>query len=184
MASPSTTITCPTSCSDPLPPASFSLCNPTTNLGEIEEILYTNVGNPMTDESDPSEWATRKALADAAPNKIHSVFGKFEKPASDGSEIEIARNVKIAGVQTHNITGNVFETNATNYESHRKFHCSRKVLIWYRTAGGLLYGGASGIEASITMKEVIPGTRKELIYFTLNATWDAKIPPNRTASPF
>ncbi len=131
MATACTTITCPTTCADPLPAGSWSLCAPVVNVGEIEEILYTNIGFPLTDETDASEWADRKALTDSDEDKIHSIYCKAEKPKPEKTEIEISRNTKVVTNRNTKITGQVFETNATNYTAFRKWACPRKVLVWY-----------------------------------------------------
>lgn len=183
MATACTAITCPSTCSDPMPPVSFSLCNPTTNQGEIEQILYTNVGNPLTDETDPTEWATRLGLADSSASKIHRMYLKGEKPEAEGEDVLIDRNVKVSVLKTHRLTGEIYQTNATNYEAMRKMECPRKYLIWYITSGGLLYGGNTGIEANMKMKEVIPNDRRQLIKFNVSADWESRISPCRTTSP-
>lgn len=184
MATACTTVTCPTTCGEPLPEGAWSLCAPVINVGEIEEILYTNIGFPLTDETSAAEWADRKALLTADEEKIRSIFCKAEKPKPEVTEIEISRNTKVVTNSNNKITGQVFETNQTNYELYRKMQCPRKVLIWFRTAGGLLYGGASGIEATIKLQEIIPLSRKDLIVFDLEVSYDGIIPPCRTTSPF
>lgn len=178
-----TAITCPSTCADPMPPVDDSLCNPVTNVGEIAEILYTNVGNPLTDETDPAEWATRMALLDANPAKIHRMYVKGEKPEPEGDDIEIENGVKVSAVKVHNINAERFQTSQINYEAMRKMECPRKYLIWYITSGGLLYGGNTGIEANMKQREVIPASRRELIKFNVNVNWESKISPCRTTSP-
>ena len=184
MASTCVTPTCADACTDVLPEVEFSICAPEVNPGEIEEILATNIGNPLSDENDAYEWAARKALPSNDPEKIISLFCKAEKPAAETIEVEISRNTKVNLISTHKISGQIYETNQANYDALRALECPRKLLIWYRTSGGLLYGGAYGIEAIIKLKEVIPGSRKEVIYFDMEVSWEAKFSPCRTTSPF
>lgn len=184
MATACTTITCPTSCSDPLPPFSWDDCNPTTFTGEINRILVTNVGNPLTDETSSTEWGTRMALLDADDTKIHMIRCMAEKPEPEGDEIEIENKIKVAVERTHNITGETFQVNQTNYDAMRKYECPRKVLLWYTSASGLLWGGNVGIEATLRLKEFVPKGRKELIGFRISITWDALRSPCRTTAPF
>ena len=65
----------------------------------------------------------------------------------------------------------------------RSFECGKTVLIWFETYGGLLYGGASGIQATVTLGEVIPEGTQDIITFQGTATWKDKFSPCRTQSP-
>lgn len=181
MASACATITCATSCTQTLPAVDFSLCNPVVNFGEIDAIFITNPGNPLTDETDATEWATRMGLSTSA--KIVELHVIADKPAPESNEIQISRNTTVVGDKGHTINVEIQQTNATNYEMLRKFECGKKILFWYRTAGALLYGGASGIEGSLILNEIIPKSRKELITFQGTLKWQARFHPCRTASP-
>ncbi len=181
MATDCLEITCADDCADPIPVVEFDVCNPEVNFGEIDAIFITNVGNPLTDETDAAEWATRMAAVGAT--KITELHVVGEKPAPEETEVVISRNIAVTGAKTHTVPFEIHQTNKTNYEFMRSFECPRKVLVWYRTAGGLLYGGASGIEVTIKMNEVIPKNRKDLIMFVGNMKWDAKFHPCRTTSP-
>jgi len=48
-------VACTSTCDQPLPPLSFSICAPEVNYGEIDAIFITNVGNPIANENDPAE---------------------------------------------------------------------------------------------------------------------------------
>lgn len=184
MATACIDLTIPTTCISPLPETDFNICAPVVNVGEIEEILFTNIGSPLTDETSPTEWATRKGLPAIDPTKIISLICQAEKPAATANEITISQNIIITPSKEHVINGDVHQTNDKNYNAMRQFEFARKVLIWYRTAGGKLYGGPKGIEASISINEVIPKSRKELSYFAFTIKWEAKLHPCRTNSPF
>lgn len=175
-------IICATSCAQALPETEFNLCSPETNFGEIEEILVTNIGNPLVDENDPAEWATRFALSATDPTKITRLFVVGSKPAPEGASIMISRDTEIPSPKTHTIPFKIFETNQKNYEFLRTLECGKKLLVWYKTADGALYGGAKGIEVSITMNEIIPESRQELTYFEGSLKWKSKHHPCRTVS--
>lgn len=175
-----TEVTCAESCTQNLPEVSFSLCNPEVNYGEIDAVFITNPGNPLTNENDPSEWATRMAASD--DTKIIELHVIGDKPAPESSEIVISRNTTVIGSKTHTINVEIQQTNQINYDMLRAFECGKKILMWYRTAGGLLYGGAAGIEASMLLNEIIPKSRKELITFQGVIKWDNRFHPCRTTS--
>lgn len=181
MATECVDITCANDCSDPIPAVSFDLCNPEVNFGEIDAIFVTNVGNPLTDETSLVEWTARLAAID--DTKITELQVVGEKPAPEETEVVIARNISVTGAKTHTVNFEIHQTNKINYEFMRSFECARKVLIWYRTAGGLLYGGPSGIEVTLKMNQVIPKNRKELIMFVGSLKWDAKFHPCQANSP-
>lgn len=184
MATQCTEITCPTTCDQPLPETSWSLCNPEVNFGEIDAIMVTNIGNPLTDETSAAEWATRKALLLADDTRIDEFHVIAEKPAAESSEIKISRDVTVVGQKSHTITGEIQQTNNKNYNAMRQYECAKKILFWYRTAGGKLYGGASGIEGSFIINHVIPKSRKELTVFTFSLKWEAQYHPCVCDSPF
>lgn len=183
MATECEIIVCSADCDDAIPELEFNLCNPEVNFGEIDAIFVTNVGNPLTDETDAAEWATRMALLAANPAKIQELQVVGEKPVPEETSVTIARNIEVTGAKTHTVNFEIHQTNKKNYEFMRSFECARKVLVWYRTAGGLLYGGPSGIEVTLKLNEQIPKTRKELIMFIGSIKWDSKFAPCRANSP-
>lgn len=181
MATECVAITCSDDCTDAIPAVEFDVCNPEVNFGEIDAIFIGNVGNPLTDETSAVEWNGRLAATD--DTKIVELHVVGDKPAPEKSEVVISRNITVTGQKTHTVNFKISQTNKVNYEFMRSFECARKVLIWYRTSGGLLYGGPSGIEASIQMDEIIPEDRKALIVFQGTAKWDSKFHPCRANSP-
>lgn len=183
MATECTPIECAENCDDPIGEVQFDLCNPEVNFGEIDAIFITNLGNPLIDETDATEWATRMALLVTDPTKITELHVVGEKPIPEGNPLTISRNIEVTGAKTHTVPFEIHQTNKKNYEFMRGFECARKVLVWYRTAGGLLYGGPSGIEVSLKLDEQIPKSRKDLIMFVGSIKWDAKFAPCRADSP-
>ena len=175
-----TTITCSTDCDQNLPEVDFSLCNPEVNYGEIDAVFITNPGNPLTNENDPAEWATRMAASDAT--KIIELHVIGDKPAPEQTEIKISRDTTVIGSKSHTINVEIQQTNDTNYNMLRSFECGKKILFWYRTSGGLLYGGPEGIEGSMLLNEIIPKSRKEIITFQGTIKWEARFHPCRTTS--
>lgn len=181
MASVCETIVCDDNCEDELPAVSFTLCAPEINFGEIDAIFMTNIGNPLTDETSAAEWAVRLAAID--DTKMIELYVVGEKPVPEEQEVVTSRNITVTGQKTHTIPFEIHQTNHTNYEFMRSLECNRQVLIWYRTAGGKLYGGKSGISATVKLNHLIPKTRKEITMFVGTAKWDAKFHPCECPSP-
>jgi hypothetical protein len=182
MATACITPVCTDSCADALPEVEFNICAPGINFGEIDAIFITNVGNPMLDETDPLEWATRMALLVTDPTRIIELNVIGDKPAPESTEVAISRNRIVVGAKGHSVNIEIQETNQKNYDMLRAFECGKKIKFWYRTAGGLLYGGNVGIDGSMVLNEIIPKSRKELIVFAGAIKWEAKHHPCRTLS--
>lgn len=183
MATACTPIVCPTSCSAPLPDVEFSICAPEIHTGEISNIYITTAdGGELTDETDAAEWATRMALLSSNPLKIRTLTVLADKPAPEESEIVISNDRTVVGEKTHTLNIDIDETNQVNYDFLRAMECGKKILIWYKTADGLLYGGNMGIAGTLRLNEVIPRSRKELVVFSGTFKWNSKTAPCRTES--
>jgi len=180
MASDCLDITCPTDCEGDMPAVSFSVCSPEINNGEITDIYLTNPGNPLTDETSPSEWATRMAATDET--KIINLKVMADLPLPEATEIEISGGRKVNGKKAYTINLDIDETNQINYEFMRSTSCATKKTAWFKTSSGQLYGGAVGIDGTLRLDEVIPRSSKEVTKFTGTFKWDAKFAPCRTVS--
>lgn len=176
-------IECSTSCTDALPEVEFDLCNPDVHFGQISDIFITNIGYPLTDETDPTEWSTRLGLAQSDPSKILQLYVIGDKPAAESNDIEISKGRKVTGNKNHTVNFRIDEVSDKNYNMMRKFECNKTVLGWYKTYGGKLYGGADGIQMSIKMNHVIPENASELETIQGTMTWKAKFHPCRTDYP-
>ena len=183
MATSCLPIVCSTTCADELPEVLFDICNPEVHFGQIAKVYMTNIGNPLTDENDAAEWATRFALLVVNPARIIELSVIGDKPAAESNVIDISRGRKVSGLKNHTINVRIDETNATNYEMMRKYECGRGILFWYETFEGLLYGGNVGLEGSFLMNHIIPESAQELETFSGSLTWKAKFHPCRTVSP-
>lgn len=180
MASACLEITCPTDCDGNLPDVEFSVCSPEINLGEITDIYLTNPGNPLTDETSAVEWAARMAAVDET--KIINLKVMGDLPIPEASEIEISGKRKVTGDKSYTINLDIDETNQTNYEFMRATSCANKKTAWFKTTSGKLYGGATGIDGTLRLDEIIPRSSKEVTKFTGTFKWDAKFAPCRTDS--
>ena len=183
MASTCEEIVCSTSCESELPVVEFDICNPEVHFGQISDVFITNVGNPLTDENSPSEWTTRLSLPQSDPSKIINLLGIGDKPAAEANEIEISRGRTVSGNKNHTINFRIDETSDDNYNMMRSFECSKVAKMWYKTFEGKLYGGAEGIDASISFNHVIPENASELEVLQGTLKWKAKFHPCRTDYP-
>lgn len=174
-------IICSQNCEQEMPEVSFNICSPEVNYGQLAKFYATNVGYPLTSENDPVEWENRKSAS--GPSKIIEMSIIGDKPLATANEVAISRGRTAVGARDHSINLKVDETNQTNYEMMRSFECGKTVLGWYETYAGLLYGGASGIQGTLNLGEVIPEGTADVITFQGTFKWKAKHSPCRTISP-
>jgi hypothetical protein len=183
MATDCLDIICSTSCTDALPAVDFDLCNPSVKFGQIQNIYITNIGNPLVDETDATEWTTRLALPQVNPAKIIELVVIGSKPAAEANIIDISKGRKVQGNKNHTVTFKIDDLSQLNYEMMRQFECGKTLLFWYVTVEGELFGGASGIEGSLLANHVIPEGANDLQTIEGTMTWRSKFHPCRTNYP-
>lgn len=176
-------VTCLEGCNSQLPDVDFDLCNPEFHYGQISDVFITNVGNPLDDETDGTEWQERLDLTASNPARIIRLLGIGDKPAAESTETEASYGRTAYGSKTHTVNFRIDEVSDLNYEMMRKFECNKTVLMWYKTFEGKIYGGASGIKATIKFDHVIPESSSELETLTGTLKWKAKHHPCRTDWP-
>ena len=175
--------TCPTGCAAELPIVSFDECNPEVCDAQISKVYMTNVGNPLTDWTDPVEWGTRLSNSAVAADAIRTlnVVGSKDKPSSNIKEISLKR--KVIGQKDHTVNLKVDECSDLNHEAVRQLECGGNYLFWYETLGGKLFGSTDGITAFIELDMIIPESSDEIITYDGTLTWKAKFTEERIDSP-
>lgn len=177
-------INCPTDCTFAVPVWSFSECNPAVLEGQITDIFVANIGNPLNDWTNVAEWAARVSNTDPSASAIRhlTVIGDQPAPEVQQKVISHKRTITITKKRTINIK--IDDNTDINYNAMRTLECGGSFLIWYLTNAGKLYGGNSGIKASIDLSEVIPEATEENTLLQGTIKWDAKISPPRINAPF
>lgn len=175
--------TCPDDCTSVIPKPKFRRCNPNWSYGNIAVIYATNNGNPLTDETDATEWAARMALPDNDPAKIIKLIVNAEKPDAEVAEIAASRGRTAYGIPKHTITGEIDEVSDENYELMRAIRCGKTMTIWYEKLDGISYGGPTGVEVSVKMGHIIPKSAQELENLPFTFTWTSLIDPCRFVHP-
>lgn len=183
MATACADITCSEDCNSALPVVSFDLCNPSFHFGQISDVFITNVGNPLSDETSAAEWQARLDLSTSNAARIVRLLGIGDKPAAEGQETEASYGRMAYGSKIHTVNFRIDEVSDENYEMARHFECNKTVLVWYKTFEGKIYGGASGIKATIKFDHVIPESAAELETLSGSIKWKSKHHPCRTDWP-
>jgi hypothetical protein len=174
---------CPEDCTSNLPIFQFDECNPEINNGEIAWLYYTTPGNPLQNAGDIAEWDSRLSNSTSGASQIRALRVIGEMPAVADNEKEISGGRIQDGVKDFIIQGNIDETNQVNHDALRSMECNTgNQLFWFETRDGLLYGGNTGIEGKIKIKNQIPLTYNDIIVFPWTAKWKERFTPERQAS--
>ena len=178
--------TCASGCAPAgLPTVSFDDCQPEINHSEVEELFIAKTSAiDFTDWTSPSEWATRLSQsATSTGNEIRRLTVIGDKPAAQPEKKVISKKRTIKLDATHTLNCEIDDTNNTNYTAMRSWQCSgNKAKIWYKTRGGKLFGGNSGITADTEFWDILArGDEHEKITAVFN--WFSKFDPERCTSP-
>lgn len=172
-------------CDAELLPVSFDNCNPTIAYNAIGTLYVSNVGYPLTDWTDPAEWASRISDSSTDPDAIRAipVLGTLE--VEQGDQVPAPGNTFIFGKQTFNIAGSVYSNNNINYDWMRSTGCNKPYAMWFRSEDGLhLYGGNSGIQLVLQGSEPFAEDRTTVRTISIAGQWQAQKAPLRIAAPF
>jgi len=171
-------------CESQLPKPSVSVCSPVINFSQLKKLYITNPGYPLDDVEDLGEWTDRISNTSDELNAIREIHIIGEKPEAEETQVQISLGRTVSGPMNHALPFEIDETNDTNYEWMRSYQGgSREVLFWAEGESGKIYGGNSGIRASLSVKYVIAREATELDKIIGNLTWRDKQDPERHDSP-
>lgn len=156
-------------CTTTLPQAKADLCTFNLHTGPIDRIMFTRAEttDALTDVSDDAEWTTRlsntialAASGTAAAIRYLYVIGEWPLPERTALEMSLDREAQ--SIPKHTITVDIDDTGDTNAALLASLQNTTQFYkVWIESASQL-YGGNSGIEASVTfMGRVIPRGRTE-----------------------
>jgi len=180
---------CPTDCSSPQQPVSFSTCAPEYHWGEISKVYVGPADLAAFDITSLAEWTAR--LADTGDDKIRTLIGIGEMPEPEVTEINTSGDRKAYSSRQYTINFTIDETNDVNYAWMAMTGCNTNYQFWFETSDGLLYSGdytgstgtGVGLEGTAVFHQIIPRTRTELVTFVGTFKWQAYFAPYRIDSP-
>ena len=178
------TVLCPNNCETELPEVRFSKCSPTIVLSEIVRIfLGKQSTEPFTDWKSATEWTTRLSEKGTTANAIRPLTVIADKPAGSPVVKEISNGRKYNLRKDFTINIEIDDVSPENYEFMRVTQCGGEYKLWFETAGGRLYGGNEGIDASLVLDNVLGRGKDEIEKITGAASWDDKFSPEMCTSP-
>ena len=178
------TVVCPNNCETELPEVRFSKCSPTIVLSEIVRIfLGKQSTEPFTDWKSATEWTTRLSENGTTANAIRPLTVIADKPAGSPVVKEISNGRKYNLRKDFTINIEIDDVSKENYEFMRVTQCGGEYKLWFETAGGRLYGGNEGIDASLVLDNVLGRGKDEIEKITGTASWSDKFSPEMALSP-
>lgn len=177
------TLVCANNCESELPVVEFSQCAPELLQAQVSVVYLANDGYPLTDWTNPAEWASRISNDSTNANAIRemTVIASIADPTVTEKKISGGRTVY--SPQEFTITGRIDDNSDTNYDFARATGCNRQYRMWYGTLGGKLYGGNAGILTNLRMWEGIPEDDLEYAVLNLQLKWKSSFAPLRIDNP-
>lgn len=175
-------------CESELFPVLFDPCATEYAYNQIGWIYLTNVGNPLTDWTNPAEWAGRISDDSTNTDAIREIplIGTLE--VEEGEQIVVPGNGFAFGKKTFTLGGNVYDNNNTNYTWLRSLGCNKPFLMWFKSVDGKhLYGSNSGVLSTgviLNGNEPFTDDRESFRTFALQGIWQNQLLPLRIDAPF
>ena len=178
------TVSCPNSCETALPEVKFSKCSPNIVLSEIVRIFVgKQTTQPFNNWKDASEWTQRLSETANTANAIRPLTVIADKPAGSPVVKEISNGRKYNLRKDFTINIEIDDVSEENYEFMRVTQCGGEYKLWFETAGGRIYGGNEGIDASLVLDNVLGRGKDEIEKITGTASWSDKFSPEMALSP-
>lgn len=186
-------IICPTDCSTDLPVVSFDDCNPEARLSEITKIYIARPDAvAFTDVALATEWAKRLSETATPPAgepatpvkdliRPLTVIGDRPAPTPVTVDISNGRTKQLRKDFVINFT--IDEITEENLTFQRTSECNMKVKFWYEIAGGLLFGGNEGIEATLASDLVLDRGTEAIVAINGTLTWKGRFTEEAVESP-
>lgn len=175
---------CPPDCNAPLPEVSFTDCNPPIHLSEIEWIMFAKPGAAAIADPNTAEgWSSRINNEGSGADAIRLLRVIGNMPAPTNNEVVISGQRRIIIDRTFTVEFDVDELSDKNYEAFRELQCGGSLLFWFVTRSGHVFGGTSGILASLTGAPVLDRGENAFQRIAGTATWKNRFSPERAVWP-
>lgn len=170
-------------CDSELLPVDFDECNPSLKYNEIRKLYVANDGNPLTNWTDPNEWAVRLSETSSATNAIRALTVRGSLDVEFGEKVRISGGRFAFLPSTYTLTAQVDDNNATNYTFMRSTGCNKAYRVWSETSDGDLYGGNEGILVILQGREPISDDPESFRALEFVGEWTANLAALRIPSP-
>lgn len=168
-------------CSTVLPSVHADICDDQAYYGEISRLLFTRLGDDLTDWTDDAEWVTRIDNTTAMPASptlapIRDLFGIGSIADPERPSVRLSRGRTKYGNPKFTFVFNVDDTGDTNWAFLQAIPAGGQAYaVWFATEDRM-WGGNTGVEATIVADFNIPESAEELIKIKVTVTWETTIP--------
>jgi hypothetical protein len=150
-------------------------------------ILFTRLGDDLTDVTDTAEWDTRISNTTALPSPptlapVRYLYGIGELPLPERTEVTLSLGRKTYTPSKHTITFNVDDTGTTNATFLNTIQETPQTYAAWFVVDGQLYGGDGGIQTSFTANgRLIPVSNEEVQTINIIMSFEGALPIPITA---
>ena len=168
-------------CTTVLPPSSSDLCTVNAHFGEINQLYFTRLTDPLEDWEDNAEWLTRLSNSTTLPSPgtdapIRTLFGIGSLAAPEKTEIPVSRNRSVFTNPKYTMVFNVEDTGDTNMALVSAIPVAgQQYAAWFGTEERL-FGGNAGVLMTMTADPVIPESADELMKIQVTLTFKGTFP--------
>lgn len=176
--------TCAADCSTALPSVSFNDCSPDVSFSEIQRAFFGTVdGGGFDDWTQASEWTSKISSTSTTAGSLRAMTVIGDKPAASSVTKDISGGRKLTIGKDFTVNLTIDDVSEANYNFWRQMECGNKLLFWYETSGGKMFGDNEGIEVNVDSNSVLNRGREEIETIELVVSWRAKFSPARIDSP-
>jgi hypothetical protein len=171
-------------CTTVLPVVKADLCDADIHFGEISMLMFTRLGDGLTDWTDDTEWATRMdnastgttALPTSGLADIRQLFGIGSIGKAERTEIKLPRKTKGYTAPKYNFTFLVTDTGDANMAFSRALPVGGQVYsAWFGTEERL-FGGNSGVTMTVISDPTIPDNADDIMRLELTLSFEGVFP--------
>ncbi len=178
------TVQCNEDCDFDIPAVKFADCNPEVNESQVSDLYLSQTdADDFNDWTQATEWGDRISPDATDKNSIRNlkVVGDKPKPETQSRTIS-GKRVVVTG-KNHVLNFDIDETNAINHEFVRGSKCIKQVKMHYGTIGGLLFGGNTGIKATMEVDMTLSRTDGDIVLYQGTLKWSSLDTEERCPSP-
>ena len=174
-------------CNATLPQAHADSCDHNASPGEVNMVMWTrnDVGDKLSAVTSVainarlSNTTALPALGTAAPIRYLYVIGELPAGSTDSTDLPLGQKYYFASDNTLN-----FKCFDMSVENHALYvECENlggiQYQAWFRDEGGKFFGGIdggkAGVSVTLTMKLVIPTSKKELKHYACSMTFNGPV---------
>jgi hypothetical protein len=156
-----------------MPEVDFDFCEPEAKLSEIKRVLFSTIsGGEFEDWSNADEWNFRMSYTSEDRRAIRAITCIADKPQPNSIKKQLSNDRRKITSKTHTINVTVDESTQANHEFIKTLKKGKKLRVWYETMGGRMFGGNSGIIATVFGDMILNRGQGEIQLYQIEVIWE------------